>query len=103
MGAKKLFTMKQEPPPEKPPEESTPPDYVPHETQLAYLEAKLHRSYAAFLEQTRNAALQLERLDKAAKRRVAKIQGVRAKLQREYGVLERLSEARLSAVKVKAL
>ena len=61
--AKELFEIKQQPPPIAPPPEAIPPPgYIPHKTKLAYMEAKLHRSYASFLSGTHSAVLQLEKL-----------------------------------------
>jgi hypothetical protein len=102
--AKKLFGIKQEPPPVAPPPDAVlPVDYVPHSQKLAYLEAHLHRSYAAFLSGTHRATLQLERLSQAAKRRTAMIQNTKAELQAEYTKLEQLADSEVWDVKKKAL
>jgi hypothetical protein len=102
--AKELFEIKQQPPPVAPaPDAVLPVDYEPHAQKLAYMEAKVHRSYAAFLTGSHRATLQLAKLYKAAKRRTALIQDIKAKLQTEYGRLETLGDSTVSDVSIKAL
>ena len=118
--AKELFEIKQQPPPIAPPPEAIPPPgYIPHKTKLAYMEAKLHRSYASFLSGTHSAVLQLEKLYRvripclacmllinllqASQRRTEQIAGVRAGLNAEYARLEELGKSPVSDVKIEAL
>merc|ERR1711865_1258728 len=102
--AKELFEIKQQPPPIAPaPDAVPPPGYIPHATKLAYMEAKLHRSYASFLSGTHSAVLQLEKLYRASQRRTEEIAGVRAGLNAEYARLEELGQSPVSDVKIEAL
>eukprot|EP00656_Telonema_subtile_P056237 TRINITY_DN8945_c0_g1_i3.p1 TRINITY_DN8945_c0_g1~~TRINITY_DN8945_c0_g1_i3.p1 ORF type:complete len:426 (+),score=190.68 TRINITY_DN8945_c0_g1_i3:238-1515(+) len=104
MVAKELFEVKQSPPPRPLAPEVIPPvGYMPHSQKLAFLEAKLHRSYAAFLSDTHRTTLQLDRLYKAAQRRAAMVQRVKAELRLEYSALEGLGDSVVSDVKTKAL
>jgi hypothetical protein len=102
--AKELFEIKQQPPPIAPPPEAIPPaGYIPHQTRLAYMEAKLHRSYASFLSGTHSAVLQLEKLYRASQRRTKEIADVRAGLAAEYARLEELGQSDVSDVKIEAM